>query len=83
MRRIVLEEPGRLVDRQASEPVRAAGDALVRVHRVGICGTDFHAFAGTQPLITYPRVLGHEIACEVIEAPANDRRVRPGDHCAI
>lgn len=83
MRQIVLEQPGHLVDRRVAQPLRAAGEALVRVHRVGVCGTDFHAFAGTQPIITYPRVLGHEIACEVIEAPPNDRGIQPGDRCAV
>jgi len=83
MRQIVLQAPGQLVDRRVPSPARATGEALVRIHRVGVCGTDFHAFAGTQPIITYPRVLGHEIACEVIEAPANDRGIWPGDRCAI
>jgi 2-desacetyl-2-hydroxyethyl bacteriochlorophyllide A dehydrogenase len=83
MRQIVLQAPGQLVDRRVPSPARATGEALVRIRRVGVCGTDFHAFAGTQPIITYPRVLGHEIACEVIDAPANDRGIQPGDRCAI
>ncbi len=83
MRQIVLEAPGQLVDYRVPVPARARGEALVRVRRVGVCGTDFHAFAGTQPIITYPRVLGHEIACDVIDAPANERGIQPGDRCAI
>ncbi len=83
MRQLVLSEPGRFVDRQVPRPVRGAHDALVRVRRVGVCGTDFHAFEGTQPLITFPRVLGHEIAGEVVEVPPDTRGVRPGDRCAI
>jgi 2-desacetyl-2-hydroxyethyl bacteriochlorophyllide A dehydrogenase len=83
MRQIVLEGPGQFLDRQVPRPMPMTGEALVRIHRVGVCGTDFHAFAGRQPLITFPRVLGHEIACEVAEAPANDRGIRPGDRCAI
>jgi 2-desacetyl-2-hydroxyethyl bacteriochlorophyllide A dehydrogenase len=83
MRQIVLEEPGQFVERHVPRPVCATGEALVRIHRVGVCGTDFHAFAGTQPIVTYPRVLGHEIACEVVEAPANARGIRVGDRCAI
>lgn len=83
MRQIVLEEPGQFTDRKVARPVRASGEALVRVHRVGVCGTDFHAFDGTQPLMTFPRVLGHEIGCEVLETPTNDRGIRQGDRCAI
>jgi 2-desacetyl-2-hydroxyethyl bacteriochlorophyllide A dehydrogenase len=83
MRQIVLEKPGQFVERQVPRPVRATSEALVRIRRVGVCGTDFHAFAGTQPIVTYPRVLGHEVGCEVVEAPANARRIGAGDRCAI
>ena len=53
-------------------------EALLRVHRVGVCGTDFHAFHGRQAFFTYPRVMGHELGAEVVEAPPNDRGMRPG-----
>jgi 2-desacetyl-2-hydroxyethyl bacteriochlorophyllide A dehydrogenase len=43
---------------------------LVRPRRVGICGTDYHIFEGKHPFLQYPRVMGHELAVEVIEAPA-------------
>lgn len=82
MLQIVLEEPGRFARRDVPEPTPAEGEALVRVHRVGICGTDLHAFAGRQPFFTYPRVLGHELGVEVIEAPA-DSGFNPGDRCSI
>ena len=55
----------------------------MRVRRVGVCGTDFHAFEGRQPFFTYPRILGHELAVEVVEAPANHRGIRRGDRCAV
>src|SRR5438309_2351323 len=83
MRQIVLEQPGRFASVDAAPPKPRAGEALVRVHRVGVCGTDLHAFAGRQPYFTYPRVLGHELGVEVVEAPANGRGVRPGDRCAV
>jgi 2-desacetyl-2-hydroxyethyl bacteriochlorophyllide A dehydrogenase len=82
MRQIRLEEPLRFADRRTPAPRPAEGEALVRIRRVGVCGTDFHAFEGTQPIITFPRVLGHEIAAEVVEAPA-DERIKAGDRCAI
>lgn len=83
MRQIVLEDVGRFSHRRVPVPVPAAGEVLVRIRRVGICGTDFHAFDGVQAFFTYPRVLGHEIACEVVRVPANDRGIHPGDRCAI
>jgi 2-desacetyl-2-hydroxyethyl bacteriochlorophyllide A dehydrogenase len=60
-------EPGslRLVGRPS--PVRLPGEILVRPRRVGICGTDSHIFEGKHPFLNYPRVMGHELAVEVIE----------------
>lgn len=55
---------------QRPMPVRNPGDVLIRVKRVGICGTDMHIYRGTQPYLDYPRVMGHELAGEVVEAPA-------------
>jgi 2-desacetyl-2-hydroxyethyl bacteriochlorophyllide A dehydrogenase len=83
MRQVVLERPGRLIPSDAAQPAAGAGEALVRVRRVGVCGTDFHAFHGEQPYFTYPRVLGHELAVEVVEAPPNDRGISAGDACAV
>ncbi|WP_309120489.1 zinc-binding alcohol dehydrogenase family protein [Paenibacillus sp.] len=63
MRGIVCDQVGRLVLRDdLPEPERRAGEAVVRIRRVGICGTDYHAFRGNQPFFAYPRILGHELA---------------------
>ena len=83
MREIVLTQPGEFSERSVSPPKRSDGEALVRVQRIGVCGTDLHAFAGRQPFFTYPRVLGHELGVEVVGVPANDRGIRAGDRCAV
>jgi len=83
MKQITLEKPRCLVASDPARPVAGPGEALLRVHRVGICGTDFHAFHGRQPFFTYPRVIGHELGAEVVEAPANDRGIAAGDHCTV
>jgi 2-desacetyl-2-hydroxyethyl bacteriochlorophyllide A dehydrogenase len=83
MRRILLNAPGELIDIKVPRPVPASGQALVQIHRVGVCGSDFHALAGRHPIYTYPRVLGHELAGEIVEVPENARGLRPGDRCAI
>jgi threonine dehydrogenase-like Zn-dependent dehydrogenase len=70
MLQVVLERPGRLVATDAPAPSPGPGDALVRVHRVGICGTDLHAVEGRQPFFTYPRIIGHELGVEVIPGSA-------------
>lgn len=83
MKQIVLEAPGRFAHREAAAPLAAAGHALVRMEKVGICGSDFHAFAGKHPIYTYPRVIGHELSGIVEQAPANELGVQAGDRCAI
>jgi 2-desacetyl-2-hydroxyethyl bacteriochlorophyllide A dehydrogenase len=56
---------------------------MVRIRRVGICGTDLHAFQGRQPFLDYPRILGHELAVEVLEVGASVRGMGPGDLAAV
>ncbi len=84
MKAVVLQRPGvvELVD-QPEPSVIGATDALVATRRVGLCGTDYHAFAGDQNFFTYPRVLGHELAVEVLEVGREVSHVGPGDHCAV
>ena len=55
----------------------------MRVHRIGVCGTDLHAFRGKQPFFNYPRVLGHELGVEVIEPGEGATNLQAGDRCSI
>lgn len=81
---IILQQPGRLAMATRDEPgAPPPGHALVRVHRVGICGTDWHAWRGKQPFFTYPRVLGHELGVEVVEVNEPASPLKPGDRCAV
>lgn len=84
MKKIVLNEPGKfsLAEMPAAQPAMANA-AVVRVRRVGICGTDLHAFEGEQPFFTYPRVLGHELGVEIVSVAENAEGLRAGDHCAV
>lgn len=82
MRAILCQEPGRLVLVERPEPRPAAGEVLVRIGRAGVCGTDFHIFRGKQPYLEYPRVIGHELAGEIAEAPQGSS-LRPGQRVAI
>ena len=66
---VVCETPGVLRAEDRPEPVRGDGEVLVRVRRVGVCGTDLHIYSGDQPYLAYPRVMGHELSGVVAEAP--------------
>jgi 2-desacetyl-2-hydroxyethyl bacteriochlorophyllide A dehydrogenase len=70
MQAIVCREPGKLVLEDRPEPSRGADEVLVQIRRIGICGTDFHIFEGSHPFLQYPRVMGHELSAEVLEASA-------------
>jgi 2-desacetyl-2-hydroxyethyl bacteriochlorophyllide A dehydrogenase len=82
MKTLVLQQPGALAWAEVPEPVAAVGEAIVRVRRCGVCGTDIHALAGKQPFFSYPRRLGHELCVEIISAPASSG-LSVGQLCAV
>jgi len=84
MQALCLESPRefRLMELPEPEPPGPT-EALVRVHRVGICGTDISAYLGKMPFVTYPRILGHELGIEVVAVGSGVTNVKPGDRCAV
>ncbi|QDY99720.1 zinc-binding alcohol dehydrogenase family protein [Nitratireductor mangrovi] len=82
MEALVCLEPGKLKLTELAAPKANPGMALLRPHRVGICGTDYHIFEGKHPYLEYPRVMGHELAVEVVEAPAGTG-FAAGDICVV
>lgn len=83
MKVISCEEPRRFTEKEEDIPKIKQGEVLIKVKRIGICGTDIHAFYGNQPFFTYPRVLGHELSGEIVEVDMNDRELKAGDSVAI
>lgn len=84
MRAVQLEKPQhfRMID--IPEPAAPAeGQAVVRVHRVGICGTDLSGYLGKMPFYSYPRIPGHELGVEVVAIGAGVTNVQPGDRCSV
>lgn len=67
MKAIVLEEPGRAVVKDVPEPRRGEDDVLLAVRKIGLCGSDLNSFRGRNPLVSYPRIPGHEIAATVVD----------------
>jgi 2-desacetyl-2-hydroxyethyl bacteriochlorophyllide A dehydrogenase len=83
MKYIVCEKPGEFILKEKEAPVRKENEALLQINKVGICGTDLHAYAGNQAFFTYPRILGHELASEVLEIGENERGIKAGDKVVV
>ncbi len=73
MRKIEIDEPGR----------PGPGHALVRTHRMGVCGTDVSCYLGKFPFFDFPRIPGHELGVEVLEVGEGVTNVQPGDRCSV
>lgn len=83
MRSIVCERPNVFKMTKEKAPSIRPGEALVRIKRIGICGTDLHAYKGNQPFFSYPRVLGHELSGVIEEVEHNPEGLQAGDRVAI
>jgi len=86
MKAIRLQAPGafeliELPEVEASQ--LKAGEAVVRIRYVGVCGTDIHAYHGRQPFFSYPRILGHELGVEVEAVGPGVSHVNPGQRCSV
>lgn len=68
MKTVICNEPGDLAMIEREKPSASEGHTLLKVSRVGICGTDLHIFGGKHPFLEYPRVIGHEFSGEVVES---------------
>ena len=75
MKSLVLTKPGEFAFEDRPRPVPQNDEILFKILQIGICGTDLHAFEGTQPLFSYPRIMGHELAVQVAEIPAAARGI--------
>jgi len=67
MKVLICKTPGEFAYEEQEKPKLKPGCTILKIRQVGICGTDYHAFEGSQPFFQYPRILGHEIAAEVSE----------------
>lgn len=65
MKALVMQQPGSVTVETVPDPDPRPGDALLRVRRVGLCGSDLNSYRGRNPLVSYPRIPGHEIAATI------------------
>jgi 2-desacetyl-2-hydroxyethyl bacteriochlorophyllide A dehydrogenase len=84
MRAIQLSQPRELEQIEIAESDGPGpGEVLVRVHRVGICGTDIAGYLGKMPFYSYPRIPGHELGVEVLEIGEDVTHLKVGDRCSV
>ncbi|MGE7878715.1 zinc-binding alcohol dehydrogenase family protein [Peribacillus muralis] len=83
MKSIVCEKPYAFKMIEMEKPAPNKQEALIRIRRIGICGTDIHAFGGNQPFFSYPRILGHELSGYIEEIAENPEGLKNGDQVAI
>ena len=78
MKAVVMHGPGDVAIETISDPVRIPGEALLRVRRVGLCGGDLNSYRGRNPMVSFPRIPGHEVV-ELVALPARClHRLRKG-----
>jgi threonine dehydrogenase-like Zn-dependent dehydrogenase len=68
MNALILQQPGEAVIHSVREPVPAGDEILLKVRRVGLCGSDLNSFRGKNPMVSYPRIPGHEVAATIVES---------------
>ncbi|MGL5434088.1 MAG: zinc-binding alcohol dehydrogenase family protein [Lachnospiraceae bacterium] len=84
MKAIKIKEPGKIACVDIEKPVPGEGEALIRIVTAGICGSDIGAFRGTNGLVSYPRVIGHELAGIVEVIPENNKGgIKVGDRVVV
>lgn len=83
MNAIYLEAPGKIAVAAVAQPERKEQNVLIKVRSFGICGSDIGAYLGTNPLVSYPRIIGHEVAGEVLEVPEDETELKIGDRVVL
>ncbi len=84
MKALLLEAPKDFKKVEIDPPgAPGPGEALVKVHRVGICGSDISGYLGKMPFFSYPRIPGHELGVEVVAVGEGVSNVKPGDRCSV
>src|SRR5436190_14306632 len=84
MKAIQLEKPQSFRRIEIAEPPEPGpGEALVRIHRIGICGTDYGGYLGKMPFFSYPRIPGHELGVEVLAVSGGVTNVKVGQRCSV
>jgi 2-desacetyl-2-hydroxyethyl bacteriochlorophyllide A dehydrogenase len=83
MKAICLESPGNIKVENVARAQRRDREILIKVRSLGICGSDIGAYMGTNPMVKYPRIIGHEVAGEIVETAENETAFAIGDRVVL
>jgi threonine dehydrogenase-like Zn-dependent dehydrogenase len=78
MKAVVVQEPGKATLVEIPEPTKHPDEVLLQVKMIGLCGTDLNTFRGKNPLVTFPRVLGHEVSATILAVGNSSHNLRQG-----
>jgi threonine dehydrogenase-like Zn-dependent dehydrogenase len=70
MKALLMRQPGEVVVDEVPDVVAHNDDVLLKVRMVGLCGSDLNSYLGKNPMVAYPRILGHEVAATIVEGCA-------------
>ncbi len=82
MERVILKEPGIMKYEQRPIPKPINHEVLIKIKKLGICGSDIHAYGGNQAFFSYPRIIGHEICGEIVDSNGS-KRLNMGDRVTV
>jgi len=83
MKQAIMDQPGSIRIQEVPVPVASAGEVLIRIRRIGVCGSDIHVWHGKHPFTSYPVVQGHDVSGEVVALGSGVDHVAVGDRVTI
>jgi threonine dehydrogenase-like Zn-dependent dehydrogenase len=83
LKALVLKQPGEAVVQQIAEPPNPDDALLLKVRRVGLCGSDLNSFRGANPLVSYPRIPGHEVSATIVSGSTTDPTLSAGTNVTM
>ena len=78
MKALIVTKPGEALIQDVPDVIPQAEEAVLQVRRIGLCGSDLNSFRGRNPLVTFPRILGHEVAATIVQGTREYPHLTPG-----
>jgi threonine dehydrogenase-like Zn-dependent dehydrogenase len=83
MKAVVIKNPGEAVVESITEPVSSGENLLLKVRMIGLCGSDLNSFRGKNPMVTFPRIPGHEVAATIVSGSKENPALAAGVNVTI